>query len=131
MNNDEIATMELIDNEKRVALGKIQKIVKEWTNNLDEINQSIKITQKIIDQEESKLQSSEGQEESQIQSRDAQEASQSSGSQATVRPFLDVFHMFSCFPLNSSKLLCSKPAIEIQYIAFKCIKCHAAQYQSY
>ncbi|XP_032882356.1 zinc-binding protein A33-like [Amblyraja radiata] len=87
MNNDEIATMELIDNEKRVALGKIQKIVKEWTNNLDEINQSIKITQKIIDQEESKLQSSEGQEESQIQSRDAQEESQSSGSQATdVKP---------------------------------------------
>ncbi|XP_067893380.1 nuclear factor 7, ovary [Heterodontus francisci] len=59
LNSDEKATLELIDVEKRVALGKLQKIIKEWTNNLDQINKSIKATQEVTDQEESKVQSSQ------------------------------------------------------------------------
>ncbi|XP_067845242.1 nuclear factor 7, brain [Heptranchias perlo] len=61
LNSDEKATLELIEVDKRVALGKLQKIIKEWTNNLDQINKSIKATQKVIDQEESKVQSSQAQ----------------------------------------------------------------------
>ncbi|XP_078071705.1 tripartite motif-containing protein 60-like [Mustelus asterias] len=56
LNTDEKATLELIDIEKRVALGKLQKIIKEWTSNLEQINKSIRATQKVIDQEESQVQ---------------------------------------------------------------------------
>ncbi|GCB78440.1 hypothetical protein scyTo_0015831 [Scyliorhinus torazame] len=56
LNSDEKATLELIDIEKRVALGKLQKIIKEWTSNLGQIKKSIKATQKVIDPEESQVQ---------------------------------------------------------------------------
>ncbi|XP_043549617.1 zinc-binding protein A33-like [Chiloscyllium plagiosum] len=71
LNNDEKVSLELIDIEKRVALGKLQKIIKEWTNNLDQINKSIKATQKVLNQEESKVHSNQPQEESKLQSSQA------------------------------------------------------------
>ncbi|XP_060681126.1 uncharacterized protein LOC132815837 isoform X2 [Hemiscyllium ocellatum] len=71
LNSDEKVSLELIDIEKRVALGKLQKIIKEWTNNLDQINKSIKATQKVLNQEESKVHSNQPQEESKLQSSQA------------------------------------------------------------
>ncbi|XP_038647397.1 zinc-binding protein A33 isoform X2 [Scyliorhinus canicula] len=58
LNSDEKATLELIDIEKRVALGKLQKIIKEWTSNLDQIKKSIKATQNVMDPEENQAQDS-------------------------------------------------------------------------
>ncbi|XP_059502998.1 uncharacterized protein LOC125464772 isoform X2 [Stegostoma tigrinum] len=68
LNSDEKASLELIEIERRVASGKLQKIIKEWTSNLDQINKSIKATQKVVDQEECKVQSCQPQEESKLQS---------------------------------------------------------------
>ncbi|XP_048448481.1 uncharacterized protein LOC109932556 [Rhincodon typus] len=84
LNSDEKASLELIDIERRVASGKLQKIIKEWTNNLDQINKSIKATQKVVDHEESKVQSSQPQEESKLQS-----------SQTTVGPIFADFVVHS------------------------------------
>ncbi|XP_078401989.1 uncharacterized protein LOC144682935 isoform X2 [Cetorhinus maximus] len=85
LNSDEKATLELIDVEKRVALGKLQKIIKEWTSNLDQINKSIKATQKVIDQEESQMQDQ------------AQEDSKLLSSQATVIKFTE-YGIFTSYP---------------------------------